>query len=42
MSIIPKDQLRSLIKEYGLKNPKNIQEMLKNLFGDTIQEILEA
>jgi putative transposase len=42
MSIIPKDQLRAIIKEYGLKDAKDIQEMLKNLFGDTIQEILEA
>jgi len=42
MSIIPKDQLRVLIKEYNLKDAKDIQEMLKKLFGDTIQEILEA
>jgi len=42
LSIIPKDQLRALIKEYDLKDAKSIQEMLKNLFGDTIQEILEA
>lgn len=42
MSIIPKDQLRALIKEYDLKDAKDIQEMLKSLFGDTIQEILEA
>jgi putative transposase len=42
MSIIPKDQLRALIKEYNLKDAKDIQEMLKKLFGDTIQEILEA
>jgi putative transposase len=42
MSIIPKDQLRALIKEYGLKDPKDIQEMLKKLFGDTLQEMLEA
>ena len=42
MSIIPKDQLRALIKEYGLKDPKDIQEMLKKLFGDTLAEMLEA
>jgi len=42
MPIIPKDQLRALIKEYNLKDPKDIQEMLKKLFGDTLQEMLEA
>jgi transposase-like protein len=42
MPIIPKDQLRALIKEYNLKDAKDIQEMLKKLFGDTLQEILEA
>jgi putative transposase len=42
MPIIPKDQLRALIKEYNLKDAKDIQEMLKKLFGDTLQEMLEA
>lgn len=42
MPIIPKDQLRALIKEYKLKDPKDIQEMLKKLFGDTLAEMLEA
>jgi transposase-like protein len=42
MSIIPKDQLRKLIKEYNLKDTKDIQEMLKDMFGDAIQEMLEA
>ena len=42
MPIIPKDQLRALIKEYNLKDPKDIQYMLKKLFGDTLQEMLEA
>jgi putative transposase len=42
MPIIPKDQLKALIKEYNLKDPKDIQEMLKKLFGDTLQEMLEA
>src|SRR4030042_4711364 len=42
MPIIPKDQLKALIKEYKLKDPKDIQEMLKKLFGDTLQEMLEA
>jgi transposase-like protein len=42
MSIIPKDQLRKLIKQYNLKDTKDIQEMLKDMFGDAIQEMLEA
>lgn len=42
MPIIPKDKLRALIKEYNLKDAKDIQEMLKTLFGDTLKEMLEA
>jgi putative transposase len=42
MPIIPKDQLKALIKEYKLKDAKDIQEMLKDLFGDTLKEMLEA
>lgn len=42
MSIIPKDQLRKLIKQYNLKDTKDIQGMLKDMFGDAIQEMLEA
>ena len=42
MPIIPKDPLRALIKEYKLKDAKDIQEMLKNLFGSTLKEILKA
>ncbi len=42
MPIIPRDQLKALIKEYKLKDAKEIQEMLKKLFGGTLQEMLEA
>ena len=42
MSIIPKDQLRKLIKQYNLKDTDDIQGMLKDMFGDAIQEMLEA
>jgi len=42
MSIIPKDQLRKLIKQYNLKDTADIQNMLKDMFGDAIQEMLEA
>jgi transposase-like protein len=34
--------LRKLIKEYNLKDTTDIKNMLKDLFGDTIQEMLEA
>jgi len=42
MSIIPKDQLQKLIKKYNLKDTKDIQNMLKDMFGDAISEMLEA
>jgi len=42
MSIIPKDQLRKLIKQYNLKDTNDIQNMLKDMFGDAISEMLEA
>lgn len=42
MSIIPKDQLRALLKEYKVKDAKDIQDVLKKLFGDALQEMLEA
>ena len=42
MPIIPKDELRKLIKKYNLKDTEDIQGMLKDMFGDAIQEMLEA
>lgn len=42
MAIIPKDQLKALNKKYNLKDAKDIQGMLKTLFGDTLKEMLEA
>jgi putative transposase len=33
---------RKLIKQYNLKDTKDIKNMLKGLFGNTIQEMLEA
>jgi len=42
MPIIPKDQLRKLIKKYNLKDTKDIQNMLKDMFGDAISDMLEA
>lgn len=34
--------LRKLIQEYDVKTTKDVQEMLKDLFSETIQEMLEA
>ncbi len=34
--------LKHLIQEYGVKNTKDVQEILKGLFASTIQEMLEA
>lgn len=34
--------LKHLIQEYDVKNTKDIQEMLKDLFANTIHEMLEA
>ena len=42
MSVIPRDQIKALLKEYKVKDTKDIQEVLKKLFGDAPQEMLEA
>jgi hypothetical protein len=42
MSEEDKELLRKLIKQYNLKDTKGIKSMLKDLFGNTIQEMLEA
>lgn len=42
MSILTKEQIRELIKEYNVKDAKDIHNMLKDVFGETIQEMLEA
>ena len=34
--------LKKLIQEYDVKTTRDVQEMLKDLFSETIQEILEA
>ena len=33
--------LKKLIQEYDVKTTRDVQEMLKDLFSETIQEILE-
>lgn len=37
-----KEEYRKLIKENGLKSTKDIQEMLKDMFGGIIKEMLEG
>lgn len=34
--------LKSLLNEYDVKTTKDVQNMLKDLFSSTIQEMLEA
>jgi transposase-like protein len=42
MSLIPKEQLRQWIKEKNMKSMEDVQSAIKELFADTIQEMLEA
>ena len=42
MGLLSKEQLRELIKEKNLVTASDVQEMLKEMFADTLQEMLEA
>jgi transposase-like protein len=42
MSLLSKEQLRELIKEKDIKTVTDIQNILKEMFSDTLQEMLEA
>lgn len=42
MSLLTKEQIRALIKERNMKTTNDISSMLKDLFGETLQEMLEA
>lgn len=42
MTLIPKEQLRQWIKEKNMKSMEDVQSAIKELFADTIQEMLEA
>lgn len=42
MSLLSKDQLRQLIKQRNMKSMDDVQSMLKELFAETIEEMLEA
>ncbi|MED3498969.1 IS256 family transposase [Brevibacillus agri] len=39
---MPKDQLRQLIKEHNLQTMEDVQKALKDIFAETLQEMLEA
>ena len=40
--LVTREQLRQFIKEAGLQSAADIQAMLAELFGETLQEMLEA
>lgn len=42
MSLLTKEQIRALIKERNMKTTDDISSMLKDLFGETLQEMMEA
>lgn len=42
MALMDKKQLRQFIKENNLKSATDVQNALKELFADTLQEMLEA
>ena len=42
MSILSKEQIRGLIKERNMKTTEDVSAMLRDLFGEAIQEIMEA
>ena len=42
MGLLSKEQIRELIKEKHLVTADDVQSMLKEMFADTLQEMLEA
>ena len=42
MGLFTKEQLRELIKERGMKTTDDISLLLRDLFGETLQEMMEA
>jgi len=42
MDFFTDDQIRQLIKERNLKTAADVQNMLKEMFGKTLQQMLEA
>ena len=42
VGLLTKEQIRELIKEKNLVTADDVQNMLKEMFSDTLQEMLEA
>lgn len=42
MSMLSKDQIKEMIQHYDIKTTEDIKDAFKELFGETIQEIMEA
>jgi putative transposase len=42
MGLLTKEQIRELIKERNMKIAEDISLMLKDLFGETLQEMMDA
>jgi hypothetical protein len=42
MSLMSKEQLKQWIKEKNMQSVEDVQSALKELFADTLQEMLEA
>ena len=42
MGLLNKEQLRALIKDRNMKTTDDVSQMLKDLFSETIQEMMEA
>ena len=42
MGMLSKDQLKEMIQYYDIKTTDDIKDPFKDMFGETIQEIMEA
>jgi len=42
MGFFTDDQIKQLIKEKNLKTAADVQDVLKEMFGETLQKMLEA
>lgn len=42
MSLMSKEQIRQMIKKKNLKSAEDVQDTLKEMFADTLQEMLVA
>ncbi|MGM0169730.1 hypothetical protein IGI39_004799 [Enterococcus sp. AZ135] len=42
MSILSKDQIKEMIQRYDIKTTEDIKNAFKDMFGEAVQEIMEA